>query len=185
MGRRVGKYKVSKKELKIYEHDVANGTFTNIDIGGNFECDGTLQAKSGVATFTAKSVHTAGLSATTGNIEVVAGTLDLQDGGTVTQGDGSGKATAVTLSTHSGQITMDDADLAATAEVTCVVTNTKVSATDVVIANHGSAGTTAAYTVEAHTIGSGVFSITVSNVTGGTLGEAIVINFAVIKGASS
>ena len=118
-----------------------------------------------------------------GDLALTAGTLDIQNGDTV--GQLTSKSTAVTLSTNSGQITMDDAALAGAAEVTFAVTNTEVAATDVVIAIHGSAGTAGAYMVQANTMAAGSFKITVANLTGGSLGEAIVINFVVIKGASS
>lgn len=104
-------------------------------------------------------------------------------GGTVTQA--TNKSTGVTLNTASGQITMDNAALAAGAEVTFTVTNSVVETTDVVIVNHGSAGSAGSYLVGVSAIGAGSFNVTVSNVSGGSLSEAIVINFAVIKGASS
>jgi len=128
-------------------------------------------------------VDTSGLTVITGDLGVAAGTLDVQDGGTVTQA--TNKGTAVTLSTHSGQITLNNASLAAAAEVTFAVTNTTVAATDVVIAVHGSAGTAGAYLVQANTMASGSCNITVGNLSTGSLGEAIVVNFVVIKGASS
>ena len=104
-------------------------------------------------------------------------------GGTVTQA--TNKGTGVTLNTESGQITMNNAALADAAEVSFTVTNSKVAASDVVVACHGSAGTAGSYLVNASEIGSGSFKITVSNVSAGNLGEAIVINFVALKGASS
>lgn len=104
-------------------------------------------------------------------------------GGTVTQA--TSKTTGVTLSKVVGQITMNNAALAAAAEATFTVTNTAVAATDVVVACHGSAGTSGAYLVGVSNITAGTFDITVSNVSGGSLSEAIVINFAVIKGVSA
>ena len=104
-------------------------------------------------------------------------------GGTVTQA--TNKGTGVTLNTESGQITMNNAALADAAEVSFTVTNSKVAATDVVVACHGSAGTAGAYIVSANAIAAGSFAITVSNVSGGALSEAIVINFVALKGASS
>ena len=104
-------------------------------------------------------------------------------GGTVTQA--TNKGTGVTLNTESGQITMNNAALADAAEVSFTVTNSKVAATDVVVACHGSAGTAGAYIVSANAIASGSFAITVSNVSGGSLSEAIVINYVALKGASS
>ena len=116
--------------------------------------------------------------------DVTAGSLvGPTTGGTVTQS--SNKSTGVTLNTESGQITMNDAALAAAAEVSFTVTNSKVAATDVVVACHGSAGTAGSYLVNANAIAAGSFAVTVSNVSGGSLSEAIVINFVALKGASS
>ena len=116
--------------------------------------------------------------------EIGAGSLiGPTDGGTVTQA--TNKSTGVTLNTESGQITMNNAALADAAEVSFTVTNSKVAATYVVVACHGSAGTAGAYIVSANGIASGSFKITVSNVSGGSLSEAIVINYVALKGASS
>ena len=116
--------------------------------------------------------------------DVTAGSLvGPTTGGTVTQA--SSKATGVTLNTESGQITMNNATLNAGVEVTFAVTNSKISSTDVVVACHGSGGTAGSYLVNASEIGSGSFKITVSNVSAGNLGEAIVINFVALKVASS
>jgi len=104
-------------------------------------------------------------------------------GGTVTQA--TSKSTGVTLNAASGQITMHNASLADGAEVTFTVTNSEVSATDVVVVNHGSAGTAGAYVVQANTLAAGSFKITVGNVSGGALSEAIVLNFVALKGASA
>ena len=92
-------------------------------------------------------------------------------GGTVTQA--TNKSTAVTLNTESGQITMNNAALADAAEVTFQVNNDRVAATDVVVVNHGSAGT------------AGAVKVTVGNLSGGSLSQAIVLNFVLLKGASS
>lgn len=116
--------------------------------------------------------------------EIGAGSLiGPTDGGTVTQA--TNKSTGVTLNTESGQITMNAAALADAAEVSFTVTNSKIAATDVVVACHGSAGTAGAYIVSANAIAAGSFKITVSNVSGGALSEAIVINYVALKGASS
>ena len=116
--------------------------------------------------------------------DVTAGSLiGPTTGGTVTQA--TNKSTGVTLNTESGQITMNNAQLDAGTEVSFTVTNSKIAATDVVVACHGSGGTAGSYLVNASEIGSGSFKITVSNVSAGNLGEAIVINFVALKGASS
>ncbi len=99
--------------------------------------------------------------------------------GSVTQA--TSKATGVTLNNVAGVITMHAAQLAAAAEVTFTVTNSKVSAGDVVLVNHGSAGTAGTYVVQANTIADGSFKITVGNVSGSSAGEAIVLNFMIFK----
>ena len=104
-------------------------------------------------------------------------------GGTVTQA--TSKSTAVTLNAESGQITLNDAELAFGSEVSFTVNNDKITATDVVVCNHGSAGTAGAYLVQANSIAAGSFKITVANLSTGALGEAIVVNFVALKGASS
>lgn len=104
-------------------------------------------------------------------------------GTTVTQA--TNKSTAVTANAASGQITMNNAALADGAEVTFQVNNDTVSATDVVVVNHASAGTAGAYVVSVTAVAAGSFKITVGNVSGGSLSQAIVLNFVALKGASS
>ena len=104
-------------------------------------------------------------------------------GGTVTQA--TNKGTAVTLNAESGQITLNNAALADGAEVTFQVNNDRVAATDVVVVNHGSAGTAGAYWLVVSAIAAGSFKVTVGNLSGGSLSQAIVLNFVLLKGASS
>lgn len=100
------------------------------------------------------------------------------EGGTVTQA--TSKATAVTLNKKCGQITMNAAALAAATTVTFVLTNSTIAATDLLVLNHVSGGTAGAYLLNAQAA-AGSVSINVRNVTAGSLSEAIVIGFAVIK----
>ena len=109
--------------------------------------------------------------------------LNLLDGGTVIQQ--SSKSTTVILNTTVGQITMNNAGLTTGSEVTFTVTNSKVGAQDVVVVNHGSVGTAGTYFAQCTAIAAGSFKITLSNLTAGTLSEAIVIHFAVIGGSAS
>ncbi len=104
-------------------------------------------------------------------------------GGAVTQA--TDKSTAVTLNTATGAITMNNASLADATNVSFTVTDSAVAATDVVVVNHKSGGTLGVYQVEAHTIAAGSFKIMVRNVSGGALGEALVLNFAIIKGVAA
>lgn len=90
------------------------------------------------------------------------------------------KATGVTLSKVTGQITMNNAALNAATSVSFTLTNTTIAATDILECKHVSAGTAGAYTVTAFP-GASSATITVRNVSAGSLSEAIVLAFAVIK----
>ena len=103
-------------------------------------------------------------------------------GGTVTQA--TNKATGVTLNKTTGLITMNNAALAAGTTVTFTLTNSAIAATDTIILNHASAGTAGAYTLNAQ-VAAGSATINVRNVTAGSLSEAIVIRYTVIKSVSA
>ena len=91
------------------------------------------------------------------------------------------KSTGVTVNTSAGQITMNGAALAAATNVTFTLTNTVLSAKDVVIINVASANATAgAYNAWISSMLAGSCTITLRNITAGSLSEAVVINFAVI-----
>ena len=105
------------------------------------------------------------------------------NGGSVTQA--TNKSTAVTLNTESGVITTNNAALADAAEVTFQVNNDKVTATDVPQIAIASGGTAGAYLATVSAVAAGSFKISISNVSGGALSEAIVINFVVPKASSS
>jgi len=113
-----------------------------------------------------------GYNATTGVFGYISGT------GTVTQA--TNKATAVTLNSPSGQITLNGDALAADTTVSFTLTNSSITANDVLILNHISAGTAGSYLLNAQAA-AGSASINVRNITAGSLSEAIVIGFAVIK----
>lgn len=104
-------------------------------------------------------------------------------GGTVTQA--TSKSTGVTLNKVSGAITLHNAALADATNVKFTVTNSAAATTDVVVVSHASAGTAGAYQVWCSAIGSGSFDVSVRNVSGGSLGEAIVLNFAIIKAVAA
>ena len=101
-------------------------------------------------------------------------------GGTVSQS--GNKSSGVTLNTASGQITMQNTNLAADTSVSFTLTNSNLDGTDLMILNHVSGGTAGAYVFNV-TCNSGSAVITVRNITAGTLGEAIVLRYAVIKGS--
>jgi len=101
-------------------------------------------------------------------------------GGTVTQL--TSKSTAVTLDKLSGQITMNNASLGAGGIVSFTLNSIFIGATDLLVLNHVSGGTLGAYTLNA-ACAAGSATITVRNNTAGALGEALVIRFAIIRGA--
>jgi len=103
-------------------------------------------------------------------------------GGTVTQA--TSKATGVTLSKSTGQITLNNAALASDTTVSFTLTNTVIEAGDILIMNHISAGTAGSYLLNAQSA-AGSASINVRNITAGSLSEAIVIAFAVIKAVTA
>ena len=129
-----------------------------------------------------------GTSLTTTGSQLVSGTgkqgYATGSGGTITQGSGSGKATAVTLSKTNGSITMDTAILNANTSVSFTLTNTTIEAGDILVMNHISGGTAGAYTLNAQ-CAAGSAVITLRNVTAGNLTEIPVIRFAVVKAVSA
>ena len=103
-------------------------------------------------------------------------TTDAQ--GTVTQA--TSKSTGVTLNKSAGQITMNNAALASVTNVTFTLTNSFISANDVLILNVGSGATSGAYNCWVSGLSAGAATITLRNISGGSLSEAVVINFALI-----
>lgn len=105
-------------------------------------------------------------------------------GGAVTQI--TSKSTGVTLNKPTGQITMNNAALASVTAVTFTLTNNLIAVTDSMIINLGSgAATPATYSVRAEVFVAGSCKITVRNDSGGSLSEALVLNFAIVNGANS
>jgi len=99
--------------------------------------------------------------------------------GTVTQL--TDKSTAVTLNKSAGRITMNAASLATATNATFTLNNSFISANDtVVLTISGGQATPGSYNVFANSLGAGTVSITLRNISGGTLSEAVIINFAII-----
>jgi hypothetical protein len=127
-----------------------------------------------------------GTSLSTSGNQVISGTgkqgYASGSGGTITQA--TSKATGVTLSKSNGQITLNNAALAADTTVSFTLTNTVIEANDVLVMNHISGGTAGSYLLNAQSA-AGSASINVRNITTGSLSEAIVIAFVVIKAVTS
>lgn len=97
------------------------------------------------------------------------------------------KTTAVAATTLTGRITMNAANLAAGVSVVFQVTLTSIDNTDVVVC-HGSyiGGVNPSnYLVQTLYTQNNIFWVRVTNISAGALAEALVINYAVIKGVVS
>ena len=156
--------------------DLRKATNTFTDVGTNglaVTTNGTIIFnESRLTEFTGTNLlATATLGYTTGS------------GGTITQA--TNKTTAVTLNKINGEIVMNGAALADDATAAFTLTNSTIAATDVVIVNVASVGTAGAYQVTVGAVAAGSCSISVLNVSGGALSEAIKLNFAVIKAVAS
>lgn len=117
-----------------------------------------------------------GYASTTGTFGYISG------GGVVTQQ--TNKSTGVALTASCGRITMHNANLSPGIAVTFTLTNGSISSNDLLILNHVSGGTAGSYSLNAQAA-SGSVNINVTNVGLTTLGEAIVIGFAVIKSTTT
>ena len=93
------------------------------------------------------------------------------------------KTTGVTLNKSAGRITMNAASLAANTAVSFTLTNSTISANDAIIVNVSGGGTAAAYTTYISSMTTGSAVVTLRNLTGGALAEAVVLNYAIIHGA--
>lgn len=102
--------------------------------------------------------------------------------GTVTQL--TSKSTAVTLNKSMGRITMNNEALANGVNALFTLNNSLISANDVVVVSVSGGGTAGAYWpfVSSQTAGSAVIGL--YNNSGGSLSQAVIINFAIIHGAS-
>ena len=105
--------------------------------------------------------------------------------GTVTQL--TDKATGVTLNKSAGRITMNNAALAGGAVVSFILTNSLISTNDVVIVNVSSNTTgsaAGAYTTYVSYMSAGTCLISLRNLSATSYSEAVIINYAILHGAS-
>jgi hypothetical protein len=98
------------------------------------------------------------------------------------------KATGVTLNKSAGRITMNNAALAAGAAVSFVLTNSTISINDTIVvcvSSNTTGSALGAYTTYVSYLATGSALITLRNLTAATsYSEAVIINFAIIHGAS-
>lgn len=100
-------------------------------------------------------------------------------GGNVTQG--TSKSTAVTIDNACGTITTHNAALAASTSVGFTVNCAYVKATDTVNLVIASGATAASYLYTVDAVTNGTFVVHLRNISGGSLGEAIVFNYTIIR----
>ena len=99
--------------------------------------------------------------------------------GSVTQA--TNKGTAVTLNKPAGVITMNNASLATATNATFVLNNSYISSNDTIILTiAGGQATPGSYNVFANALTTGSVSITLRNISGGSLSEAIIVNYCLI-----
>jgi hypothetical protein len=182
------------RPLSYYTNDVT--MLGNLTVNGNINGNITLTNIS-VSTVTAAgnvvagNVNSGGVISSTGNVLTSAGNVLVTGGaggvgytagagGTVNQA--TNKTTGVTLNKQSGTITMQATNLAAATIVSFVLTNSTIVANDLLVLQHQSGGTLGSYTLNA-AAAAGSATIYVRNNTAGGLAEALVIRYAVIKGA--
>ena len=91
------------------------------------------------------------------------------------------KSTPVTINTIYGLITTHAAALAAGAEVTFTVNNSLLGANEFVHVGIKGGGTIGAYDAVRSSSQAGSFTITLSNKTTGSLSQAIIIDFYIVK----
>jgi hypothetical protein len=93
------------------------------------------------------------------------------------------KTTSVTLNTQRGEITMNNAALAANTIVSFTLNNSFISAHDTVVIHRKSGGTAAAYRVWIDSVATGSCVICVENYTAGPLSESPLLQYEVRPGA--
>jgi len=128
---------------------------------------------------------------TTGNV-VSTGNIVLNDGGTLGYTAGAGGTVAqtgnksgnVTLNKPSGQITMQSTNLAADTTVDFYLTNSTITPTDLLIINQTSTANAGGYVFNA-ICNTGNAHIFVRNVMAATAGDAVVLRYAVVRGATT
>lgn len=173
--------------IDFYTYDVTGMTNPGMRIGAldnNYSADFVLYTKTPNSStgalverfrITSSGVGTlpGGLTCTTGKLGYATGA-----GGTVTQA--TSKSTGVTLNKQCGNITMHGAALANATTVTFTLTNSFITANDMVVVQHRSAGTLGAYNFAVAPAARSC-TISVRNVHTSSLSEAIVLQFFVLS----
>lgn len=91
------------------------------------------------------------------------------------------KTTSVTLNKICGEITTNNSNLANNTTATFVFNNNLIEANDMLLVSFNSGSTAGNYIAMSQVTGTGTANISVRNVSGGALAEAIVIRFMILK----
>ena len=165
----------------------ADKTFTDVSTNGfAVTTNGTIIFNEGrITSLDGATIGATTPAAVTGTNVLANNTLGYSSGsgGTVTQA--TDKGTAVTLNKINGEIVMNGAALADDATATFTLNSNLINATNVIIVNVASVGTPGAYQVTVGAVATGSCSISVLNVSGGSLSQAIKLNFAVLTAVHS
>lgn len=172
-----------------YSGTTANGgTITTIDINGG-TIDGTVIGGASPAAGSFTTLSASGAVTIPGTLSVTGGTFGYGTGagGTVTQA--TSKSTAVTLHKPCGQITMNNAALAAGATESFYLYSSYIDGNSIVLVQGIHDGSVNPANYEFYS--SQVYGptnralIKFTNVSAGSLSEAVVIQFAIIKGSTT
>jgi hypothetical protein len=153
--------------------------------GYNYQIN-TAAAGDFTSVITALTIAATGAVTIPGSLSITGTSLGFGTGagGTVTQA--TSKSTAVTLNKACGQITMNNAALGAGVSVKFVCINSTVTNKDTVIVCGSAAGPDPyEYSFETYATYAGSFGVRVTNKSAGSLSDALVVQFNVIKGATS
>jgi hypothetical protein len=190
---------ISTNQLSLSGNVLSALNVTGNVTGGNVRSPGIMSAAGNVTggnIITNGALITPGSTVntnivTTGNVTVTGtGGVSSNNSGKIGYGTGSGgtvtqltdKTTGVTLNKASGEITMAGTQLNGDTTVSFTLTNSVIANTDVMIINQVGGGNIGEYTFNA-VCNSGTANIAVHNMTNTNRSDAIVLRFAVIKGA--
>jgi hypothetical protein len=177
--------------------NATNGLSLSADNAGSFQFKtGTGAGTTAVTIDSSQNVTIAGTAAITGGIS---GNLSINGstsvisassvfgygtgaGGTVTQA--TSKSTSVTLNKPTGKITMNGAALAAGASVGFTFNNSLLTTNDTMLINIQTAVDASKYVIAVEPY-AGAAAIIIRNVSAGSLSEALILTYTVIRGATS
>jgi hypothetical protein len=173
--------------VTTFAGNIASANVTgNLNVGGVTTFAGNIASANVTGNLNVNYLNTTTgvTSSSTIRITSATGKLGYNSGNTVTQG--TNKYTSVTLNSVTGTITMVNTAMANGNIATFTLTNNVIESTDYILVQHQSGGTVGAYACTASP-GSSSAQIRVTNISQavGSLSEAIVLRYVVIKSSDS